>query len=170
VHGQTPPQYYSVRAGRWQLIELISETSARQAQLAWLREQVSAPGTCRLAFWHRPRFSAGPQDNNRDMDVYWRELHGHARLVLGGHDHNMQRLRARGGLIQLVSGAGAKGHYFVDRSHKGLAFADDHHDGALRIELTPGLARVSFVDTAGRTLDATNVPCQPLDVSPSSVG
>jgi hypothetical protein len=170
VHGRTPPQYYSVRAGGWQLIELNSETASRQAQLAWLREQVSEPGTCRLAFWHRPRFSAGPQGNTRDMDVYWRAMQGRARLVLSGHDHNMQRLRARGGIVQLVSGAGGKGHDSVDRSYKGLAFADDHHDGALRIELTPGLARLSFVDTAGRTLDAASVTCQPLDVPPPQAG
>jgi hypothetical protein len=81
--------------------------------------------------------------------------------VISGHDHDMQRFRPRGGVIQLVSGAGGNGHYRVKRGRAGLRFADDRHYGALRVELTPGNARVSFIDTTGHTLSATNVACRP---------
>jgi Calcineurin-like phosphoesterase len=161
IHGRNPPPYYSLRAGGWQLIELNSETSDRSDQLIWLDAQLRARGNCRLAFWHRPRFSAGLHGDNRDMDLYWQALQGRARLVISGHDHDMQRFRSRGGLIQLVSGAGGKGHYAVRRGRTGLRFADDRHYGALRIDLTPGYARLAFVDTAGHTLDSTKVACRP---------
>jgi acid phosphatase type 7 len=161
IYSRSPQPYYSLTAGGWQLLELNSETSNRGDQLIWLDAQLRARGNCRLAFWHRPRFSAGPHGDDRDMDVYWRALEGRARLVVSGHDHDMQRFRPRGGLIQLVSGAGGNGHYRVKRGRAGLRFADDRHYGALRIELTPGRARLRFVDTAGHTLSATNVACRP---------
>jgi hypothetical protein len=160
ARGRTPPSFYTLDAGGWQLIELNSETSNSNDQLVWLSAQLRARGNCRLAFWHRPRFSAGSHGDNRDMDRYWRTLEGRARLVISGHDHDMQRFRARGGLIQLVAGAGGKSHYPVNRRRSGLAFADDQHYGALRIELTPGRARLTFVDTAGRTLNSANVACR----------
>jgi Calcineurin-like phosphoesterase len=161
IHGRNPPSFYSLQAGGWQLIELNSEISDRSDQLIWLDAQLRARGNCRLAFWHRPRFSAGLHGDNRDMEIYWRELQGRARLVISGHDHDMQRFRSQGGLIQFVSGAGGKGHYRVKRGRAGLRFADDRRYGALRIELTPGHARLSFVDTAGRTLNSTKVACRP---------
>lgn len=161
VHGHSPPANYSLRAAGWQLLELNSEASDRSGQVAWLKRQLRARGNCRLAFWHRPRLSAGLHGDAGDMDAYWRLLQGHARLVISGHDHDMQRFRPQGGLIQVVSGAGGESHYAVRRSRAGLAFSDDRRYGALRIELTPGRARLAFVDTAGHTLDAANVPCRP---------
>lgn len=159
IRGTTPPDWYSFRAGGWQIIELSSETNRRSQQLRWLRTQLRARTNCRIAFWHRPRFSAGPHGDAADMDPYWRALQGKARLVLSGHDHNMQRFAPRNGLIQIVSGAGGYTHYTVNRSRPGLAFADNTGWGALRIDLTPGRARLAFVATTGKTLDSQTVTC-----------
>jgi hypothetical protein len=160
AHGGTTPPYYSLRAGGWQLLALNSETDDHAGQLAWLKSQLKGPGDCRLAFWHRPRFSGGTHGDASDMDPYWRALQNHARLVLSGHDHDMQRFRARGTLTQLVSGAGGKSHYPIDRSHPGLAFANDSVYGALRLELRPGSARISFHAAGGRRLDTSTVRCK----------
>jgi hypothetical protein len=160
IRGGPTPEWYSLRAGGWRLIELNSETAHRSEQLAWLKTQLRGPGTCRLAFWHRPRFSGGLHGDAADMDPYWKALQGHATLVLSGHDHDMQRFHARGTLTQLVAGSGGKGHYPIDRSHPGLAFADDSHYGALRIDLTPGRARVAFIAADGSQLDAAVEPCR----------
>jgi hypothetical protein len=72
----------------------------------------------------------------------------------------MERFHARGTLTQLVAGSGGKSHYAIDRSHPGLAFADDSHYGALRIALTPGRARLQFIAVDGSQLDAAAVPCR----------
>ena len=159
VRGASPPDSYAFRAGGWRILALNSETDRRTAQLAWLRTQLRARGDCAIAFWHRPRYSAGPHGNSTAMRAAWDALQGEARIVLGAHDHNMQRFRRRGTLTEFVSGAGGRGHYRLDRTRDGLAFGDDDHYGALRLDLRPGSARLSFVATSGRTLDTTRVGC-----------
>lgn len=161
-HGGAKP-WYRVRLAGWELFSLNSEAphGPGSTQLRWLERRLAgARGNCRLAFWHRPRFSAGLHGDGPDMDPYWQALQGHASLVLSGHDHDMERFRARGTLTQLVAGSGGKSHYAVDRSHPGLAFANDRLYGALRIDLAPGSARLAFFATDGSLLDTTVVPCR----------
>jgi acid phosphatase type 7 len=155
-------EWYSFTAAGWRVIELNSETEKPTEQLRWLRSLIRArAGDCRIAFWHKPRFSAGPHGDAAKMDPYWRALQGHARLVVSGHDHNMQRFAPRRGLVQLVSGAGGYTHYRVNRSRAGLLFADTKHWGALRINLARGRARIAFVGTSGRVLDSQTLTCRP---------
>ena len=163
VTGRTPAPYYAVSVGGWRIISLNSEMDhgPRSRQVAWLRRQMRAPGTCRLAFWHRPRFSAGLHGDQPDIAPFWKTLRGHARIVLGGHDHDMQQLRPRAGIVQLVAGAAGRGHYPVDESDSRLAWSDDSTDGALRITLTPGRARFAFVAVGGRVLRSGAVRCRP---------
>ena len=93
-------------------------------------------GTCRIAFLHRPYLSAGEYSpGTRSLGSLWRTLRGHARLVLSGHDHNMQRFKRRDGMTQYVSGAGGRERYRVNRRDSRLAFGRADRFGALRIEL-----------------------------------
>jgi hypothetical protein len=161
VHGATPRRYYTLRAGGWQLISLNSEMShgRRSRQVRWLRRAVRGPGNCRIAFWHRPRFSAGDVHGDApDVQPFWSALRGRARIVLSGHDHNMQRLRPRDGITQFVSGAGGRSHYGL-RRRSGLAFGDARHYGALRLSLRPGRASWSFVAAGGRRLASGSIRC-----------
>jgi hypothetical protein len=154
--------WYALRAGGWDLLSLNSETDhdAGSAQMRWLRARLRAPGTCRIAFWHRPRYSASTHHGDqRDVQPLWAALRGHATIVLGGHDHDMQRFRPVDGITQFVSGAGGDGHYPVRRDRR-LAFANDDTYGALRLVLRPGRADYAFVDVAGRVLDRGTVRCR----------
>jgi hypothetical protein len=163
VKGAPQPSFYSVRAGGWQILSLNSETAhgAHSAQLRWLRARLSGGGTCRLAFWHRPRFSAGTTHGNQpDVAPFWRALRGHARIVLNGHEHDSQRLRPIDGITEFVAGAGGHGRYPLDRSYRRLAFGDAAHYAALRLRLRPGLARYAFVTADGHTLDNGQVRCR----------
>lgn len=160
VHGGPTPPWYSFHAGGWELFSLNSESADRTAQLAWLRSRLTGASTCRLAFWHRPRYSAGLHGDQSDMQPYWSALTGHARLVVSGHDHDMQRMRPRHGLVQYVSGAGGHSLYRLHRNHPRLAFGNDRVYGALRMVLTPGSAQLSFVAASGRVLDASRVSCR----------
>lgn len=96
-----PPGFYAFRIGGWEIFSLNSEGphGRRSAQDRWLRQQVRRPGTCRLAFWHRPRYSGGVEHGDEpDVQPFWDALRGHATLIVNGHEHDMQRFRPVGGL------------------------------------------------------------------------
>ena len=159
----TDPHYYSFKLAGWQILSLNSEgeLSRGGAQVRWLRGQVSGRGNCRLAFWHRPRYSAGKNHgDDAELAPLWNTLAGRASIVLTAHDHNMQRLEPRDGITSFVSGAGGTSHYPIERDYDGLAFWNDTDYGALRLELRPGRADFAFIATDGRTLDSGTVPCR----------
>jgi hypothetical protein len=157
-----PPPYYAVDVGRWKVLSLNSEArhDARSPQVSWLRGQVKKKGTCRLAFWYRPRYSAGPAPDAQDVDPFWDALKGKAVLVLNAGNRNMQRIRQRG-ITQLTSGAGGVPLQKAPNGRKLAAFTSDTRYGALRLDLRPTSARFTFVGVDGRTLDTGTIPCRP---------
>lgn len=160
--GRPAPGFYAFRVGGWEILSLNSEGPHAHGtpQDRWLRAQVRAPGTCRLAFWHRPRYSGGVEHGDEpDLQPFWDALRGHATLVVNGHEHDMQRFKPIGGLTELVAGAGGHSHYHV-LPHPGLEFSNASNDGALRLELSPGSARWAFVAVGGRVLDSGSVGCR----------
>jgi hypothetical protein len=162
-HGRGKP-WYRLRLGGWELISLNSEAphGPRSHQLRWLRRVLAEhDGTCRLAFWHRPRFSAGTVHGDApDVGPLWSTLRGHARLVLNGHDHALQRLRRRDGLTEYVAGAGGAGLYGL-YSDPRLAFGRAGQTGALRVTLTPRRAGLEFRTVNGTVLDRSRASCRP---------
>ena len=87
--------YYAFTAGPWRVIALNSELPlvAGSPQIQWLREELqNNRTTCTLAYWHRPLFSSGPNDNNPDTRLLWTTLiEFGAEVVLNGHDHLYER-------------------------------------------------------------------------------
>lgn len=155
--------WYAFEAGGWRIISGNSEIDHHRgsAQERWLRAQLRKPGgTCRLAFWHRPRYSAGRHGDQPDMAPIWNALRGRAAIVLNGHDHDMQRLRPIDAITTFVAGAGGRSSHSVDPTDKRLAFADDEHVGALRLRLRPGEASYAFVSAGGRVLDSGSLRCR----------
>jgi hypothetical protein len=161
---ETRPQgralYYSYQVAGWQVLSLNSEipqeTDAAQTQ--WLKAQVQAPGDCRIAFFHRPRFSAGRHGDQSDMADLWHVLAGRTTLVLNGHDHDMQRLGPIDGITEMVVGSGGHGHYALHADPR-VAFGDDVHDGALHLSLKPGSAHYAFTAVDGTVLDSGDLTC-----------
>jgi hypothetical protein len=158
------PDWYAFRAGGWEILSLNSEVShdTGSPQERWLRGEVREPaGTCRLAFWHRPRFSASTAHHGDQPDTQplWEPLVGHAAIVLTGHDHDMQRFKPVDGITEFVSGAGGHEHYELSEDPR-VAFGNDADYGALRLELRPGRAAYTFVATDGRVLDRGIVRCR----------
>lgn len=162
VHGRPIPSYYSLRAGGWEFISLNSEAphGSGSPQERWLARRLERqPGDCRVVFWHRPRYNAGMHGDDATMEPLWSRLPGHARAVLSGHDHSLQRLRPAGGVVQFVVGSGGHGHHPVDRKDPRLEFADDRHAGALRMIVEPRRLSWSFVAAGGAVLDSGTLGC-----------
>lgn len=159
--GRRPPAHYSFRLAGWQILSLNSEEplDPQSRQLRWLRRQLKQPGDCLIAYWHRPRYSAGTHGDQADVAPLWQALRGKARIVVNGHDHNLQRLRRIDGITEFIAGAGGKSRYELDGDDPRLAFANDDLDGALRLELAPDIARYRFVASSGAVLDAGAVRC-----------
>jgi acid phosphatase type 7 len=162
VHRVRPPDWYAFRAGGWEILALDSEAAHERGspQLRWLRRQVRRAGTCRIAFWHRPRYSAGTHHGEqRDMEPVVDALRGRAAIVVAGHEHDMQRFHPIDGITHFVSGAGGHGRYDLRRDPR-LAFGDDSHYGALRLRLRAGVAAHAFIAADGRVLDSGTVRCR----------
>jgi Calcineurin-like phosphoesterase len=162
-YGRARPWYRFTLAG-WQLVNLNSQEPHERdsPQLRWLERVLGKPATtCRLAFWHRPRFSAGTVHGDAtDIAPLWRALRGRARLVLNGHEHALMRYRRRAGLTEYVSGAGGSVRYPL-RADARLAFGRSDRTGALRMVLTPGGAQIEFRDASGAVLDRSRATCRP---------
>jgi 3',5'-cyclic AMP phosphodiesterase CpdA len=159
--GREVSHYYAFKSGGWQILSLNSEMDhdAGSPQVEWLRSQLKG-GTCRIAFWHRPRWSAGTHHGDQpDVAPLWDALEGHAAIALAGHEHDLQRFKPRDGITEFVSGAGGRERYPV-APRDDLAFSTDDDFGALRLALSPGLARYRFVSARGRTLDSGKVRCR----------
>jgi len=162
ITGETPPSYYRFEAGGWEILGVNGEHAGSRSIERWLARQASRGGNCRIAFWHRPAYSAGKYREGSDRARrYWDALVGGARIVVSGHDHNMQRLRPRDGIVQFISGAGGRHRYDVSEDARRLAFADDGHFGALRLRLSPGRAQWRFVSARGHVLDKGSLSCHP---------
>jgi hypothetical protein len=162
ARGTPPPFRYAFAVSGWQLISLNSNLPTDPAQEAWVGQELRATpryGNCRIAFMHHPRYSAGLHGDLQGLQGIFDELRGHASIALAGHDHDMQRLHPVDGITQYVDGSGGNELYPVNSDDPHLAFFDDTHHGALRIELRPGRAGLSFVDEEGRTLDRSAVTC-----------
>ena len=157
------PAYYAFDTAGWRVLSLNSKAphGPGSPQLRWLTRELERPGTCRLAFWHRPRFSAGRHGDQKDVAPLWDALRGRATIVVNGHDHNMQRLHPIDGITELVSGAGGHGLYEVKRDPR-VAFGSDDVYGALRMTLTHGRADLAFVAADGGVLDRHRVTCRPV--------
>jgi acid phosphatase type 7 len=162
VRGRRLPSYYSVRLAGLRLFSLNSQLrgSAMRRQVRWVRRRLRRPGNCRIAFWHRPRFSAGMHGDAPDLQPLWRAVRGHVRLVLNGHDHDMQRLRRISRTTILIAGAGGAPRYALHRENPRLLWGADSVDGALKLRLRPGRARFAFVSAGGRTLHRGRVRCR----------
>lgn len=164
--GRTLPDWHRRRvANGWEILSLSSEAprGPGSRQIAWLRQAVRRPGTCRIAIWHRPRWSSGRHGDQADIAPLWNALRGHARVVLSGHDHDLQRFADRDGLRQVISGGGGRPNVPIPRpSRATVRYANRLTTGGARLRLTRGHARIDLVASSGRVLDRSDVRCRPL--------
>jgi hypothetical protein len=155
--------YYSYNIGAWHLIALNSEIAhdAGSVQVAWLKSDLAAStAKCTLAYWHKPRFTAGNYSDFPEYTPFWQALwDANADIVLAGHDHNYQRytpLNPSGiadsarGLREFVIGTGGRSHYAL-RADNRRAAGNATAFGVLKLTLHPASFDFSFVPEAGQS-------------------
>lgn len=164
--------YYSFDFGGFHFVSINSEedTFGSSAQVAWLRRDLARyPGTCTIAFAHRPRYSAGPQWNTTSMEPVWSALSGHAVTLLSGHAHNYQRLFPARKVTQFVVGTGGHEVSGADRLDPRVASSYGGVVGALRMRLSLGTINYDFLTDDGQTLDRGALECKPHVPTPARV-
>ena len=168
--GHKQPPWSKTEIAGWEILNLNSQAphGTGSPQVLWLEKAVSGPGDCRIAFWHRPRYSEGAYGGAPDLNPFWNRLVGRARIVLSGHDHNLQRHSPQRGITQYVVGAGGRPRYALHRgSPSTMVWGTDRVDGALRMVLTPGRALLEFRAPGGRLLDRSTRTCTPGVAEPA---
>ncbi len=152
--------YYSFDVGSWHLVALNSErdVEAGGRQLAWLRADLEAnTQRCVLAYWHKPRFTAGQYRDLADGHEFWALLAGAgAEVVLNGHDHNYQRYRpmdargepSPGATREFVVGTGGRARYDLQPDPRREAGTADAW-GILELTLRPDGYDWRFLAAAG---------------------
>lgn len=183
VAGQRGQAYYFHDVGSWRLIALNSEisTSAGSPQEQWLRNTaLQNPPACILAYWHKPRFTAGNYRSNGTTGSFqtltrplWQALQDNgADVVLNGHDHNYARYKQQyldgtattSGIREFVVGTGGRSHYPLqsvgtgtENRETGTTWEDTVY-GVLRLTLHPSGYDWAFVDENGVTRDPSPAP------------
>jgi acid phosphatase type 7 len=153
--------YYSFDLGSWHVVSLNSErdTGAAGGQVRWLRADLArARARCILAFWHRPRWTAGDYSDDGRTAPLWNALYdARADIVLSGHDHNYQRyppmnkrgaIRRARGIRSFVVGTGGVSLDEVRADSRRRA-ANDSTWGLLKLTLRPAGYRWRFLPVAG---------------------
>jgi hypothetical protein len=168
--GHKQPPWSKRTIAGWQILDLNSQAphAIGSPQVRWLESTLAgAQGDCRIAFWHRPRYSEGAYGGAPDLNPLWNRLAGHARIVLSGHDHNLQRHRPQNGLAQYVVGAGGRGRYALHGGPSTMVWGRDNINAGLRMVLKPGLALLEFRGPRAHVLDRSRVTCSPGGVAPA---
>jgi acid phosphatase type 7 len=167
------PEYYAWDYGDWHFVSLNSEIdySPNSAQMNWLRINLAASrARCKLAYWHRPRFSSGTaHGSDSSLTSIWRVLQTYrATLVLNGHEHHDERFGAQdpsgnassSGIREFVVGTGGVGFYpFDERPASRSEFRLTHVYGVLKLDLLPTAYRWQFIASDGSIKDSGSANC-----------
>lgn len=169
---RAPGPYYSFDLGSWHLVALNSEVSLKPGspQHEWLvRDLEVSDAPCTLAYWHRPRFSAGKYGDSKKPLPFWELLYAEgAEIVLNGHDHNYQRFRpldpdgridTTRGIRQIVVGTGGAGLYGLRKDARREAAQGDEN-GVLVLTLRPSGYDWRFIPVSGSYSDSGSASCR----------
>jgi hypothetical protein len=115
---------------------------------------------CVLAYWHKPRFTAGNYSDDARFQPFWDALYAAgAEVIINGHDHNYQRYApltpsgardADRGIREFVVGTGGRSHYAIRPDSRREA-ADGSTYGVLKLTLRSDGYSWEFLAEAGRT-------------------
>ena len=145
-----PAPYYTFTAGSVQFFALDTNDIS-EAQLLWLDAELGkSRARWKVVYGHFPVYSATRGDNAGLVARLLPVMKGRADVYIAGHDHNLQHLKAEGGVEFFVSGGGGAGLYELGPHERSLF--KSRSNGFAVIEADRASLAVSFVDAEGKEL------------------
>lgn len=149
--------FYAYNYGVWRMI-VVNTENLNAEQMAFLEYELGKPGTLKIVFGHRPRYSAGSaagEGDNVDLQPLWDLMKGHAAAYISAGAHNYQRHTVRDGVVQIVTGAGGESLTAINGSYAGVAASNVAAYGALRLNFAPtgNMIYGTYLSSTGTTLD-----------------
>lgn len=104
---ELPAPYYTFTAGQVQFFALDTN-EVSDLQLTWLRDELSkSPARWKVAYGHHPIYSAGQHGDGKALIARLLPvLKDHVDIYFAGHEHDMQHLKAEGGVHFFINGGG----------------------------------------------------------------
>jgi tartrate-resistant acid phosphatase type 5 len=145
-----PAPYYTFTAGDVQFFALDTN-DVSESQLAWLDSALSkSRARWKVVYSHFPLYSATRGDNTELIAKLLPVMRGRVDVYIAGHDHNLQHLKAEGGINFFTSGGGGAGLYEVGATERALF--KQQANGFAVIEADQTSIAVSFVGAGGQEL------------------
>jgi concanavalin A-like lectin/glucanase superfamily protein/chitobiase/beta-hexosaminidase-like protein/calcineurin-like phosphoesterase family protein len=183
--GDPSKGYYSYNLGSWHIVAVNSEGCYSQTNYdntstslcphgspleTWLRNDLAAnPTSCKLVYWHEPRFSSTPGKGDDIVDPLWQDVAAaKVDVVLNGHQHFYERLaqmNASGaadpnGTREFIVGTGGESFMPLSTRLPTSQASNDSTFGVLKMVLHPGGYDWQFVPVAGSTFtDSGSTAC-----------
>jgi hypothetical protein len=166
-------RYYEVALGAEGLLDLFcvdsdnhepDGNSSDSVQAAWLADALeTSDATWRLVTLHHSPYSSGVhQDEDK---LKWPYGEWGAQVVMGGHDHNYERI-VENDTLYTVNGAGGAGLRSVQPHTTGTQVWDVSYNGAQRIRVFGDWLVAEFLGTGGELIDQVFVHAEhSLDAS-----
>jgi tartrate-resistant acid phosphatase type 5 len=130
----------------------LESSDALARQRGWLERSLRASkARWNVVVLHHPPYSSSSVHGST-ASLQWPFGAWGADLVLSGHDHDYERIQARG-TTYVVSGAGGKDLYPFGRAVPGSAARDDADFGALFLTAGPAALTGEFWSVAGTRID-----------------
>ncbi|HEY1014973.1 MAG TPA: metallophosphoesterase [Herpetosiphonaceae bacterium] len=152
-------RYYEVAVGptRWFVLDSDPNepdgVSADSIQGRWLRDRLAAAEECwKIVTMHHPPYSSAAHGSNAWMQ--WPFAEWGADLVLGGHDHDYERIE-RGGMTYVVNGLGGAAPYGFPAIVEGSVIRYNARHGAMRLLAGADSLLLEFVTIDGELIDST---------------
>ncbi len=156
-----PARYYSFKAGPVLFIAIDTE-GWKPAQLTWIKETLAASASdpeikWRVVYGHHPVFTSGVHLNERRIGELRSELlpvlqAAHVDVLISGHDHDMEHLRADGMEFLICGGGGAKLRGFIGQRKAASVFSASKN-GFLDLTIDDHKFTAQFLDVNLNSLE-----------------
>jgi predicted phosphodiesterase len=153
-------RYYTIRAGDVEFFA-IDSTYFDPLQFDWLtRELSSSHAPWKICFFHHPLYSAAHY-HGPDLDLRSRLeplLHKYGvDVVLSGHEHVYERLKAQGGIYYFVLGSAGQLRYHDLRPSSETAKGFDTDQTFMLMEIAGNQLNFQTVARSGATVDSGEI-------------
>lgn len=154
-------RYYDFERGPVHFFMLDSDaeepdgTSAESIQALWLQDQLAASESAwNIVVLHHPPYSSGRHGNNATLQ--WPYAAWGADIVIGGHEHDYERLD-RDGIVYIVNGLGGRNIYGFRSQTEGSVVRYNQEHGAMIVSAGLDCINMQFIDHQQQIIDTKTI-------------